>query len=517
MLLARGRYVVSDPDALPGDGLLEHAAVVVENDRVLAVGPYEALSLRYPGAVELGSDGHVVLPGLVNSHQHGQGLTTIQLGLPDDYLEPWGTAFWGRCHPLDAYLDSLYAAGRMIKAGVTTAVHFGYSRGLGGTGAETRAALRAYEEAGIRVAFAIEVADQATFVYADDETFLTSLPNALAASARALITDALGPANDDAFNTLATLRGEYGDHPAVRFLLAPAGPQWCSDHLLRRVADSAESLEVGIQLHCLESAYQRMVARDFYGCRTVEHLERVGILGENTSLAHAVWLSDREIGICSDTGTAVAHNPSSNLRLRVGISPVNRMLERGVVVGIGTDGMALSDDEGLLEEVRLAARLRGLPSGSRDAPAPSSADSIRMATVNGARVGGFDGCGRLVEGGPADLVVLDWRRIGGPYLAPAVDVLDALIYRAKSSDVVSVVAQGQLLLDDGHLVAIDEDSLASRLAELASNEAPAGAREAMAVRRSLEPHVADFFGGWAPASKAPSYEVNSLVDEPAED
>jgi cytosine/adenosine deaminase-related metal-dependent hydrolase len=502
---------------MPGRGVIEHGAVVVEGDRVLAVEHHETLRARYPEAIELGSEDHIVLPGLVNSHQHGQGLTTVQLGLLDDYLEPWGAAFWGRCHPLDAYLDTLYAAARMIKAGVTTAVHFGYSRRLGGVAAETRAALRAYEEAGIRVALGVEVADRATFVYDDDETFLESLPDTLAASARALIADAVGPANEDAFDVLATLRGEYGDHPGVRFLLAPAGPQWCSDDLLRRVADAARSLEVGIQAHCLESAYQLTVARKFYGCRTVEHLERMGILGENTSLAHAVWLSDSEIGLCADTGTAIAHNPSSNLRLRVGISPVNRMLERGVPVGIGTDGMALADDEGILEELRLAARLRGLPTGSRDAPRPSSADSLRMATVTGARVSGFDGCGRLVEGGPADLVLLDWRRICDPFLEPAVDVLDALVYRARSSDVISVVAQGRLLLHDGRLVAINEDSLARQLADLASGEAPASAREAMAVRRSLEPHIASFFGGWTPEAGAPSYEVNSLDDEGAED
>jgi hypothetical protein len=140
-----------------------------------------------------------------------------------------------------------------------------------------------------------------------------------------------------------------------------------------------------------------------------------------------------------------------------------------------------------------------------------------MATVNGARISGFPGCGRLVEGGPADLILLDWNRIAAPYLDPAGEVLDALVYRARSSDIVSVIAQGQLLLDEGRLVTIDEDSLARELAELASSEAPASAREAMATRLALEPHVTAFFTGWIPATQAPSYEVNSLDDEPADD
>src|SRR5688572_6980904 len=130
-MLARGRYVVADPAELPAGGVLEHGAVVIDGDRVVAVGGYDELRERHPEAPELGSERHVILPGLVNAHQHGQGLSTIQLGLLDDFLEPWAAGFWARCHPLDIYLDTLYAAARMIRAGVTTAVHFGYGRGLG--------------------------------------------------------------------------------------------------------------------------------------------------------------------------------------------------------------------------------------------------------------------------------------------------------------------------------------------------------------------------------------------------
>jgi 5-methylthioadenosine/S-adenosylhomocysteine deaminase len=179
--------------------------------------------------------------------------------------------------------------------------------------------------------------------------------------------------------------------------------------------------------------------------------------------------------------------------------------------------MALADDEGMLEEVRLASRLRGLPSGSRSAPGPSSADSLRMATVNGALLSGFDDCGRLVVGGPADLVLLNWGRVRGPFLDPAVDVLDALVYRASSSDIESVVAQGRLLLDEGRLVELDEDSVGRQLAELALSDVPADAHEAMAVRHSLEPYIAAFFGGWTPSTGAPSYDVNSLEGEQADD
>ncbi len=515
--IVRGRFVVAEPDELPAAGVLEHGAVLIEGDRVAAVGPYDELRAAHPAARELGSDRHAVLPGLVNAHQHGQGLSTIQLGLLDDYLEPWGAAFFARCHPLDLYLDTLYAAARMLRAGVTTAVHFGYSRGLGGVEAESRAALRAYEDAGMRVAFGLEVADRASFVYEDDDVFLDSLPSSLAQSVRSLIADVVPYDSEDPWDLLERLRDEHADDERVKLLISPAGPQWCSDELLGRVADVARSLEVGIQAHCLESAHQRQIASSLYPAGTLEHLHRLGVLGEKTSLAHAVWLSDDDIALCADTGTSIAHNPSSNLRLRVGLAPVNRMLEAGVTVGVGTDGMALADDEGMLEEMRLAARLRGLPTGSRDAPAPTAADTLRMGTVNGAHLSTFgSSCGRLAPGAFADLIVLDYERVCHPFVDPAVDLLDRLVYRAKSSDIVTVVAGGRVVLENGALVGIDERAIANQLAEVAASAVPDRIRAAMELRRSLEPHVSAFYEGWRPHYQHPSYDVNALGDKGAD-
>jgi cytosine/adenosine deaminase-related metal-dependent hydrolase len=194
------------------------------------------------------------------------------------------------------------------------------------------------------------------------------------------------------------------------------------------------------------------------------------------------------------------------------------MVEQGVTVGVGTDGMALADDEGMLEELRLAARLRGLPVGSREAHRPSSIETLRMGTVNGGRVSTFGAsCGRLVKGGFADLIILDLERVGHPYLEASVDLLDAVVYRARSSDIVTVVAAGRILVDEGKLVGIDEQALVRELADLARGEIPESAREVMSVRRSLEPYVKAFYGGWTPEGERASYHVNALGGEREED
>src|SRR5262249_42004683 len=155
-----------------------------------------------------------------------------------------------------------------------------------------------------------------------------------------------------------------------------------------------------------------------YGTSTVEHLDELGILGPDVSLGHAVWLNDRDMEICAATGTSVCHNASSNLRLRVGILPAARMLEQGVNVSIGMDGTTLNDDDDMLQELRLVAKLHRVPRGLEHTPCPTSVDVLRMATVNGARSVTMESqIGKLEPGRKADVVLIE-DAFARPYLAP---------------------------------------------------------------------------------------------------
>ena len=140
-------------------------------------------------------------------------------------------------------------------------------------------------------------------------------------------------------------------------------------------------------MHCLESPYQREFGFASYGKSTVEHLHELGMLGPDVSLGHAVWLKDRDMEICAETGTSVCHNASSNLRLRVGILPAARMLEKGVNVSIGMDGTTLNDDEDMLQELRLVSKLHRAPRGLEYTACPTPFDVLTMGTVNGVTSG----------------------------------------------------------------------------------------------------------------------------------
>jgi 5-methylthioadenosine/S-adenosylhomocysteine deaminase len=510
--LIRGRHALIDPGALPHSGVVENGAVAIEGDEVVAAGPYPELRERFTTAEELGSDRHLVMPGLVNTHHHGQGLSTIQLGLRDDLLEFWLADFWARVKPLDAYLDTLYGDLKLIRSGVTTVLHSGYSREPGNLREEAFASLRAHDDAAIRVAFGVQASDQNSFAYEPNSKFLAGLPPELSARAQAALSEFPSFTTDDYFALVDDLFAAYGDHPRVTLLLCPFGPQWCSDALLRRLREVATGYGAGLHLHCLESPYQREFGRLSYGKGTVEHLHELGFLGPDVSLAHAVWMTESEGEICAATGTSVCHNASSNLRLRCGILPAAALVEQGVNVSIGMDGMGLNDDDDMLQELRLVARLHGLPRRLERLPCPTASDVLRMATVNGARSTTIGpSIGTLKVGAKADVVLLDLEAVAGAYFHPSTDWLDLLLYRARGQHVDTVLVGGEVLLQDGRFTKLDEEGIMARLAENAAADSSPRVARLLHVLDELRPHVHRFFTGWPEPDLRPAYSVDSVV------
>lgn len=508
--LVRGRYVVTDASKLSAGGLIEDGAVAVEGDSVVETGPYEVLRERYPDAEVIGSERHAVIPGLVNSHHHGWGLTSFQLGFTDDYLESWIMEIW-RLKPVDAYLDTLWGDLRNIRSGVTTLLHASYGRDWSQFEGEARAKLRAHADSGLRVGFALHALNQNTFVYRSDEEFLATLPGDLPDRVRGVLAE-MSPATErDFFDLLGRLHEEYAGHPRIAMMICPVAPQWCSDELLLAIRERASEYGAAIHLHCLESPYQREFGRQSYGKSTVEHLHDLGFLGPDVSLGHAVWLTERDMEICAETGTSVCHNASSNLRLRVGILPAARMLEKGVNVSIGMDGTTLNDDEDMLQELRLVAKLHRLPRGLEYTACPTSADVLTMATRNGSRSLAMESSiGTLEPGKKADVVLVDYESIAKPYLDPRVHVVDAILYRARGMDVDTVLIDGDVVLRDHEFTHVDEGRIVRELVASAESAPKPVTQRWFDVIAELHPHVSRFYERWDTPDYEPCYTVNSL-------
>ena len=507
--LIRGKYVVvrAGPDA--GSSTVIADGAIFQRDGVIEdVGPYDDLKSRYDADEEIGGQRHVVFPGLVNSHHHGRGVTTLQLGACDDSLETWILSGWGR-RPDDHYLVTLYTALQMIESGTTTVMYNHPQTPVSGLEEDVGEILRAFGDAGMRTAFSIYFRDQNRVVYADDEQFMAGLPPDLAAQVKRYLA-ASNLSADEYFSLFESTHRKYDTGPSskVKVLLSPSNVQWASDDFLRRTKEYATRYNTGIHIHLVETFYQKEYGIRTWGKTPVAHLDDLGFLGPEVSCAHAIWLTDDDIDLLSQTGATVCHNASSNLRLKNGVAPVNGMLSKGVNVAIGTDSTAINDDDDMLQEMRLVSKLHRQP--GIGAPAISSHQVLGMGTANAAAPTFFqDQIGALEKGRRADVVLLDMAYIQEPYLDPDIHIIDALLYRGKAQHVDMVIIDGEVVLREGRFTRINKEDVAKELRDRYSRPVEPSVLETRQVVQELLPYVERFYQSWQPADGPPHYRYNS--------
>ncbi len=473
-------------DVVPDGAVLHRDGIIVE------VGTHADLHARFPDAPVLGDGRQVLLPGFVNAHHH-VGLTPLQLGSPDMPLELWWITRMV-CRSVDPYLDTLYGAFDMIASGITTVQHIhGWVPGTQDQVAgASRAVLRAYDEVGMRASYCYAVREQNRLVYHDDAAFVATLPAALRGPMQAWF-DRFQMGLDDTMDLFATLHAEQAGRGRARVQLAPANLHWCSDNALEVLGEASRRHGVRLHMHLLETAYQREYARRRTGGTAVAHLERLGLLGPALTLGHGTWLSEPEIERLAATGTCVCHNCSSNMRLRSGLAPLNRLHAAGVRTAIGLDEAGLNDDRDMLTEMRLVLRAHRGP-GMDEADVPGVAQVFGMATLGGAATTDFAGSiGEIAVGKAADLVLMDWDALSHPFLDPATGVPEAVVQRGRREAVRSVVCDGRLILHEGRITLVDQ---ARALRELHGQMQAALSHDEVQRRglsRLLLPHVRAFY------------------------
>jgi len=244
-----------------------------------------------------------------------------------------------------------------------------------------------------------------------------------------------------------------GPGARVQIAIAPCSPFSVTGRLMEESASLARSLGLLLHTHLAETAEEEAYCRELYGCSPVEYLESLGWLADDVWCAHCVHLTDDEVRRFSETGTGVAHCPTSNLRLGAGIAPVRDLLDAGVRVGLGVDGSASNERSDLFLEVKqalLVARGRGGPA------ALTARDALRLGTRGGAAVLRRDDIGSLEAGKCADFAV--WRT-DGLELGGAADPVAGLVL-AGPHRVARLVVGGDEVVRDGTLVRADESEIA---------------------------------------------------------
>ena len=507
--LIRGRYVVCHAGSQTDSSVIIHDGAVFQQDGVIEdVGLYQSLKSRYDADVEIGGSNYIVIPGLVNSHHHGRGVSTLQMGICDECLETWILAGWGR-RPVDHYLMTLYTALQMIESGTTTVMYNHGQTPASGLEEDIAEVMRAFKDSGMRVAFSVYLRNRNRVVYGDDQQFLSGLPADLADSlGKYLAANTISV--EDYFTIFGNVHRKYGTDPAgkSRVLLSPSNVQWNTDDFLQQTKECANRYGTGIHMHLVESTYQKEFGVRTWGKTPVAHLNDLGFLGPEVSFAHAVWLTDDDIDLVADSGATICHNASSNLRLKNGIAPVNILLSRGVNVSMGTDSTAINDDDDMLQEMRLVKNLQREP--RLDAPAITSDQVLRMATANAAVPTFFhDQIGVLEKGRQADLVLVDLTAIEEPYLDGAISPVDALIYRGKIRDVDTVMIGGEVVLQAGKFSGINKEEIIRQLREQLAQPLEPTVVETRGMVQRLMPYVKRFYGTWHLGDGLPHYRYNS--------
>lgn len=508
--LVRGKYVICKVKNRHDTHVIEDGAVFQRDGVIVEVGKFEALSKKHSPDEVLGSDRHVVLPGFVNCHHH-VGLTGFQMGTPDMALELWFSHRL-RKRDVDPYLDTLYLAFEMIESGITTIQHL-HNRVNGDLERVHLVAnklIKAYQDVGMRVSYSYGLRDQNRIVYEADEKFLARLPPDLAPDAAELI-GAQGISLEDNFALFEQLYKEHSRSERVRVQLAPANLHWCSDKALEMVRDCAAKYRVPLHMHLLETKYQKEYARRRGGGTAVSCLRDLGLLGPDMTLGHGVWLTEADIDLIAESGTLICHNPSSNLRLRSGIAPVNALERRGVRVAIGLDDCSINDDRSMLQEMRVALKVHRVPGMDDNVPTP--AQVFQMATEHGARTTPYGtSIGTLEAGKAADIVIMDWKHIAFPYLDDEVPVVDALVHLARTTGVETVLVAGEPILRDGRFTRLNKaDALEELAASLRVPLRPHEERRRDIARR-LFPHIRRFYadeGYLGDTESVPFYHLNS--------
>jgi len=484
-----GKYVIVD-----WNSVIPQGAVYVEDGKIVDVGGYAEIQQHYQCETEIGSSQHIVMPGFVNAHNHGKGLTDFQRGQLDDTLETWKF----RTYPgIDPELDTQWAALKQLEAGVTTTMHNHDLIDPHSPGKEFPAVIEAYKNCGLKVSFAPTIANRNWFVYGDNEAFVTGLPEDIQRVCRQRMDRSrlFGPGEYMA--AVDSLYKRYGDDRQVKIMHGPISPQWVDEDSLKAIKVDADKKNMRIHIHVQQTKLQNLYGYKQYGTSLLGFLDSIGFLDKNVTVGHAVWISEKDIELIAERGASVTHHASCNFRVRNGLSPVYELLQAGVQVGIGMDDKEFGDDKDFIEEMRIVSKLHRLPSHRLDSPHLLPRDAFRMATEYGAETLGWGSeVGSLSKGKRADIVLLDGRRISEPFVSPNQSPIDLVVYRAGTRDVDIVMVDGQVVVQNGKAVHVDREALVEALKESLpaayAEELERGNRELKALR----PYIAQWFSGW---------------------
>jgi len=423
---------------------IEDGALFIRDGVIEAVGSTAALPASADETLDL--PGHVVIPGLVNTHHHMyQTLTrAIPAGQNAELFGWLKTLYpiWAGLRAEHVYISALTAMAELILSGCTTSSDHLY---IFPNDCELDDEIRAAQEIGIRFH-----AMRGSMSLGESKGGLP--PDSVVEDERAILADS---------QRLIETYHDAGRYAMLRIGLAPCSPFSVTTDLMRESAAMARSYGVRLHTHLAENRSDIDYSREVFGMRPGEYAESVGWVGEDVWHAHCVKINAAEIALFERTQTGVAHCPSSNARLASGIAPVREMVAAGVPVGLGVDGSASNDGGHLLAEARQALLLQRL---GGDPAALSARGALELATRGGAKVLGRDDVGVLAPGMAADFAAYDLAQVG--FAGALHDPVAALLFCMPANAAYTVI-NGKVVVRQGYLETVDLPVIVERHNRLA--------------------------------------------------
>lgn len=396
------------------------------------VGPSESLPSSADTILDL--QGHILTPGLVNTHHHlFQSLTRVLPPAQDAALFEWLQTLypiWGRMTPDHIYVSAVVGLAELALTGCTTSSDHLY---IFPNGARLDDEIQAATDIGLRFH-----ACRGSMSIGESEGGLP--PDNLIENETQILSDCIRVI--DAYH-------DPEPYAMTRVALAPCSPFSVSTGLMRDSAELARERNIGLHTHLAENDQDITYSKEKFGMRPGEYVESLGWLGPRVWHAHCVQLNEQEINLFSENQTGVAHCPCSNMRLASGIAPVSKMIAAGVSVGLGVDGSASNDSGHLLNEARQALLLQRVLGGPG---ALTARQALYMATRGGAEILNRDDIGSLEPGKAADFSAFNLNKI--EFSGTSWDPVAALIFCGPVKSSYTVV-NGKIIVENGNLLSID--------------------------------------------------------------
>jgi 5-methylthioadenosine/S-adenosylhomocysteine deaminase len=460
------------PEARRSDGLVD---IVIAGRTIRDVRPAGAAP---PEGEAIDARNRLVTAGLINGHQHSHEIywkgrkDNLPLELWMNYVRPLKPI---ALTPRQVYLRTMTVAIEALRSGTTTVCDdMNISPVIRPDHVE--AVYQAYEDSGIRALVGCTLFDRPFFraVPFVEEEFPPELLQEL---------DAIKGASGA--EILAFVRGlAETRHPRdhrVGTILAPSAPQRCTKEFLLAVRRLADEHDLPVMTHVQETRMQVVTGQLWWGKTMIEYLDEIGFLKPKTSIIHGVWLKPSEIAILARTGTTLQHNPTSNLKVGSGLFPLRAALDGGVNVSLGSDGCGSIDTVNMQYVLMTAALLNKLRGDHTTWP--GAREAFRAGTMGGATALGFEReLGAVEKGRVADLAVYRLDRV--PF-APLNDPVNQLVYAESGSSLDLVIVDGAIVMRDGKLTRIDEETILAELAEAHAEIEPQLAASEKDVERIL--------------------------------